>query len=266
MISDSMGRKEPFVIAIASGKGGVGKTTTALAIGTILARRGLKVLLIDLDPQGNLTLALGYKPHRLPPPTRGMPTAGTIFARESFVTKHQNLHLVFARSLIVNKNYEMQVNTGDDQFFLGQDLGVIKNLPYDYVVIDCPPSIGTIMANTLYSSDFLIIPSLAEFFSTSAVMDMMGLLDVVYKAGKTALPYRVLVTLYERKNQMHRKLKDELKITYSSNIFKTIIETDIALRQVAILGFPTRTSPGVKQYRELVDELVDIILGSQPVG
>ena len=257
-------RKQPFVIAIASGKGGVGKTTTALAIGTILARRGLKVLLIDLDPQGNLTLALGHKPHKMPSPPSGMPTAGTIFANETFATKNENLHLVFARSLIVNKDYEMQVNTGDSQFFLGQDLSVLKTLPYDYMVIDCPPSIGTIMVNTLFASDFLIIPSLPEYFSTSAVMDMMSLIDVVHKAGRPVLPYRVLVTLYEKRNQIQRRLKDELRNTYRSNLFTTIIEADIALRQVAILGFPTRTSTslGVKQYRELVDELMDIILGN----
>jgi len=265
MISASTNRKQPCVIAIANGKGGVGKTTTALAIGTIMARRGLKVLLIDLDPQGNLTLALGHKPHKLPPPSRGMPTAGTIFARETFTTKNANLHLVFARSLIVNKNYQMLVNTGDEQFFLGQDLGILKTLPYDYVVIDCPPSIGAIMINTLFASDFLIIPSLAEFFSTSAVMDMMGLIDTVHKSGKPALPYRVLVTLYEKRNQIHRSLRDELRITYGPNIFATVIESDIALRQVAIMGFPTHTSPGVKQYRELVDELMDIILGNQAV-
>jgi len=261
MLSTSTVRKQPFIIAIANGKGGVGKTTTALALGTILARRGLKVLLIDLDPQGNLTLSLGYKPHRLPPPSRDMPTAGTIFAKVSFTTKNENLHLVFARSLIVNKNYQMQVNTGDDQYFLGQDMGVVKTLPYDYVVVDCPPSIGKIMANTLYASDFLIIPSQAEFFSTSAVMDMLGLIDDVIRAGKSDLPYRVLVTLYEKRNELHRRLKDELKITYSSNMFETTIETDLALRQVAVLGFPTHTSPAVKQYRELVDELMDLVLG-----
>jgi len=264
MMSALVVRKQPFVIAIANGKGGVGKTTTALAIGTILARRGLRVLLVDLDPQGNLTLALGHKPHKMPPPYKGMPTAGTIFARETFPTKNANLHLIFARSLIVNKKYEMRVNTGDDQFFLGQDLGVIKTLPYDYVVIDCPPSIGTIMANTLFASDFLIIPSLAEFFSTSAVMDMMGVIDTVHRAGRPVLPYRVLVTLFEKRNQMHRRLKDELRITYGPNMFDVIIESDLALRQVAVLGFPTHTSPGVKQYRELVDELMDIILGKRP--
>jgi len=251
---------KPFVIAIANGKGGVGKTTTALAIGTILARRGLKILLIDLDPQGNLTLSLGHKPHRMSSPPANMPTAGTIFAKDTFPTHHKNLHLVFARSLIVDKDYQIQVNTADDLYFLGQDFAVLRILPYDYVVIDCPPSIGKIMTNTLLASDFLVIPSLAEFFSTSAVMDMMRSIDTAIQARGTAIPYRVLVTLFERDNLIHNRYKDELRITYDSNMFGTIIEVDMALRQTAIMGFPTDNSRGVEQYRRFVDELMDIIL------
>jgi chromosome partitioning protein len=260
-VSEIVESKQPYVIAIANGKGGVGKTTTALAIGTILARRGLRVLLIDLDPQGNLTLSLGYKPHRMPSAPAKIPTSGTIFAKETFLTDHKNLHLVFARSLIVDGDYQIQVNTADDLYFLGQDFGVLKTLPYDYVVIDCPPSIGKIMANTLYAADFLIIPSLAEFFSTSAVMDMTRLIDTVSQAKETTLPYRVLITLFDKNNHIHNRYKDELRITYSSNAFDTVIEVDMALRQTAIMGFPSDNSRGVEQYRSFVDELMDIILG-----
>lgn len=255
--------KKPFVVAIASGKGGVGKTTTALAIGSILARRGLQVLLIDLDPQGNLTLSLGLKPHRMPSPSADMPTAGTLFAKDTFPTKNENLHLVYARSLIVGNDYKIRVNTGDDLFFLGQDLSVIRTLSYDYVIIDCPPSIGKIMANTLFVSDFLIIPSLAEFFSTSAVVDMMSLIDTIHQARELALPYRILITLFEKNNRVHQDLMDKLKSTYSSNVFEAVIEVDMALRQTAIAGFPTDKSRGVEQYRRMVDELMDILLGEQ---
>ena len=257
---------KPFVIAIANGKGGVGKTTTALALGTILARRGLRILLIDLDPQGNLTLSLGHKPHRMPSPPVDMPTAGTIFAKDTFPTDHKNLHLVFARSLIVDKDYQIQVNTADDLYFLGQDFGILRTLPYDYVVIDCPPSIGKIMANTLFASDFLIIPSLAEFFSASAVMEMTRLIDTVNQAKEVTLPYRVLITLFDKNNHIHSHHKDELRITHNSNVFETVIEVDMALRQTAIMGFPTDKSRGVEQYRLFVDELMDIIFNKNKGG
>ena len=260
---DIVESKKPYLIAVANGKGGVGKTTTALAIGTILARRGLRILLIDLDPQGNLTLSLGYKPHRMPssPANTDMPTAGTIFAKDTFPTSHKNLHLVFARSMIVDDEYQIQVNTADDLFFLGEDFEILRTLPYDYVVIDCPPSIGKIMANTLFASDLLVIPSLAEFFSTSAVMDMTKLVDTIHHVRATALPYRILITLFERNNHIHNRYKDELSVTHDSNMFETIIEVDMALRKTAIMGFPTDNSRGVEQYRRMVDELMDIILG-----
>lgn len=250
------------MIAIANGKGGVGKTTTALAVGTILARRGLKILLVDLDPQGNLTLSLGHKPHRMPTPSPNMPTAGTIFGKDTFSTKYENLHLIFARSLIVDNDYQIQVNTADDLYFLGQDFEILRTLPYDYVVIDCPPSIGKIMANTLYASDFLIIPSLAEFFSTSAVLDMTRLVETVIQAREATLPYRVLVTLFEKNNPIHNHLKDELRMTYGQSMFETIIDVDMTLRKTAIMGFPTDNSRGVEQYRLFVDEFMDIVLGA----
>jgi chromosome partitioning protein len=256
-------RKKPFVIAVGNGKGGVGKTTTALAVGTILARRGLKILFIDLDPQGNLTLSLGHKPHRMPPASKDMPTAGTILARDSFHTKYANIHLVFARSLIVNEAYQVQVNTGDELFFLGQDLSVVRSLPYDFVIIDCPPSIEKIVTNTLFTSDFLIIPCQTEFFSAIALNGMIGQVDVVKRVRKTELPFRILITLFDKRNQIHNSLKDYLRNTYASHLFGTIIETDIALRETAIHGFPTDHSRGVSQYRKLVDELMDMILGEQ---
>ena len=256
-------RKKPFVIAIANGKGGVGKTTTALAVGTILARRGLKILCIDLDPQGNLALSLGYKPHRMPPSPGNMPTAGTLFAGDSYPTQHENIHLVYARSLIVDNAYQIRVNTGEDLFFLGQDLSVIRSLPYDYVIIDCPPSLGKIISNALFTSDFLIIPSQAEYFSTTALKDMMEMIEMVQKATKTALPYRILITLFDRRNQIHNELKLQLNSTYGSAVFGTIIETDNSLRQIAILGFPTTSSRGGKQYRNFVDELMDNIQNAQ---
>jgi len=260
-MSNTIAGNKPYVIAVANGKGGVGKTTTALAIGTILARRGLRILLIDLDPQGNLTLSLGYKPHRMPAAPAEMPTAGTIFAKETFPTQNKNLHFVFARSLIVDDVYQIQVNTADDLFFLGQDFEVLQTLPYDYVVIDCPPSIGKIMANTLFASDLLVIPSLAEYFSVSAVMGMTNLVDTIHHIRATSLPYRILITLFEKNNHIHKRYKDELSITHAANMFETIIETDTAMRKTAIMGFPTDNSRGAEQYRRMVDELMDIILG-----
>jgi len=251
--------KQPFVIAIANEKGGVGKTTTTLAIGTILAQKGHKVLFIDLDPQGNLTLSLGYKPHEMPTPNFGLPTSGTLFAKDSYRTENENLDLVFARSLIVNNSYQVQVNTGDDDYFLSQDLQIIRSLAYDYVVVDCPPAIGKIMVSTLLVADFLIIPSQVEFFSAFALKDMMDVIGIVRQEGNPSLPYRILITLFDKRNRIHHSIKKQLEATFGVGLLNTIIEIDTEMRKTAILGFPTTNSRGVKQYRALVDELLNDI-------
>ncbi len=255
----SLESKKPYVIAVANEKGGVGKTTTTLAIGSILAQRGFKVLFIDLDPQGNLTLSLGYKPHQMPPSSSNMPTAGTVFAYDSFRTEVENIDLVFARTLVVDDDYQIQVSTGDDAYFLSQDLSVIKRLPYDYVVIDCPPSIEKIAINTLLVSDFLLIPSQAEFFSAFALKNMMEVIGEVRKTGNPYLIYRIVITLFEKRNRAHRNMRTQLNYTFGTGLFETIIEVDTEMRKIAIRGFPTVSSRAVKQYSSLVDELLAYI-------
>jgi chromosome partitioning protein len=251
--------KKPFVIAIANEKGGVGKTTTSLAIGTILAQKGYKVLFLDLDPQGNLTLSLGYKPHSMPQPSHHLSAAGTLFAENIYATDTENLDLFYSRFLIIDKAYQLQVNTADDSYFLSQDLSFIAKLFYDYVLIDCPPSIGKIMIDTMLISDYLIIPSQADFFSTYALKDMLNLIGKVRQEGNSNLPYQILITLFDTRNRICHSIKKQLIATFGSGVFKTIIEVDTEMRNTAILGFPTTNSRGVRQYHMLVGELLENI-------
>jgi chromosome partitioning protein len=262
-MTGSSEKKKPYVIAIANEKGGVGKTTTALAIGTILAQRKYKVLFIDLDPQGNLTLSLGYKPHEMPPPADGLLTAGTLFAKDSHATENENLDLIFARSLIIDEENQVQASAVDDTYYLSQDLSAISTLPYDYVFIDCPPTLGKIMFNTLLVSNFLLIPTQADFFSAYALKDMMELVGRVRQGGNPDLLYRILITLFDQRNRIHHSIMNQLNYAFAKGIFNTIIEVDAEMRKTAILGFPTISTRGVKQYRKLVNELLEYLQSVQ---
>ncbi len=187
------------------------------------------------------------------------------FAKDSYRTELENLDLVFARSLIVNDSYQVLVNTGDDDYFLSQDLQVTRSLAYDYVIIDCPPAIGKIMISALLVSDYLVIPSQVEFFSAFALKDMMDVIGIVRQEGNPGLPYRILITLFDKRNRIHNSIRNQLNHTFGDGIFNTIIEIDTEMRKTAILGFPTVTSRGVRQYRALVDELLKDIQNFQKI-
>jgi len=262
-MSNSTESQRPFAIAIANEKGGVGKTTTTLALGSILAQLEYRVLFIDLDPQGNLTLSLGYKPQQLPPPSTDLPTRGTLFAQDSYPTEAKNLDLVFARSLIVDEDHQIKVNTADDVYFLSQDLSVISRLPYDFVIIDCPPSMGKITFNTLLVSDFLIIPTQADFFSLYSLKNMLELVNRVRQAGNPGLLYRILITIFEKRNRVHRNIRNQLGHVFGAGVFKTVIEVDTDLKKTAIQGLSSGNTRGVKQYRRLLDELIQYIQETQ---
>jgi chromosome partitioning protein len=249
--------KKPYVIAIANEKGGVGKTTSTLSIGTILAQKGSKILFIDLDPQGNLTLSLGYKPQETP-------STNEPFKVET-EDETENIDLVFARSLIIDEAYQMKANLDSDSHLLSHDLSDLISPSYDYVIIDCPPSLGQLTVDALLISNFLLIPTQADFFSAYALKDMMRLIGVVRKEGNPDLHYKILITLFDKRNRIHHSIKKQLDHTFRGGIFETIIEVDAELRRAAILGFPTISSRGVKSYRMLVNELLRYIRAMQAV-
>jgi len=250
-MQDSNVSKKPYVIAVANEKGGVGKTTSTLSIGTILAQRGSKVLFIDLDPQGNLTLSLGYKPQETPSTNEPF----NVNTEE----ETENIDLIFARSLVIDEAYQIKSNFVSDPHLLSRDLSGIITPSYDYVIIDCPPSLGQLTIDALLISDFLLIPTQADFFSAYALKDLMRLIGVVRREGNPGLHYKILITLFDKRNRIHHSIKKQLDHTFRAGIFETMIEIDAELRRASILGFPTINSRGVKSYRMLVDELLRYI-------
>ncbi len=243
--------KKPYVIAVANEKGGVGKTTTTLAIGTILAQRGFKVLFIDLDPQGNLTLSLGYKPQDMP--------ASSVPYQVETENGLENADLIFARPLVVDNSYRLRVNSRDHVLQLSQDLHDMVSLPYDYVLIDCPPSLEKLAIDALLVSNFLIVPTLADFYSAYALKNVLEMIGIVRQRGNPKLMYRILITLFDRRNSIHHSILNQLTQIFSGGMFNTMIEVDAQLRRAAILGFPTTKCRGAMQYHQLVEEMLKYI-------
>lgn len=251
-----------YVIAISNEKGGVAKTTTALSLGAALSEIGQSILLIDLDPQANLTLALGFEPGKMEHTSAELLLDSSTLRDICLTTNFPGIDLVPAsitleqteQILPVYLNYTARLKTSIDS---------AKDLPYHIIVIDCAPSLGAITTNALTAADLLIIPTQAEYFSAYALRDMMSIVRQVRAEDNPGLAYRILVTLLDQRNRAHRDIRDQLERTFGDGLFKTLIEIDTKLRESPILGLPiTKYKPnsrGAQQYRSLAEELIQYV-------
>ncbi|HEY6072688.1 MAG TPA: ParA family protein [Anaerolineales bacterium] len=248
------------IIAVSNEKGGVAKTTTTLSLGAALAELDYKVLLIDLDPQANLTLSLGVELGE------NEQTASNILIESSPLmgavrtTDVSHVEIIPCNSKIETAEQYLPMRTG----YVSTLRRAIMNaspLAYDYILMDCPPALGAITLNALSAANLLVIPSQAEYFSAYALRNMMNMIRRVRNEINADLAYRILITLFDRRNRTHRNISDQLRGTFGEGVFTTIIEVDTKLRESPIAGLPiTQYKPntrGALQYRVLAQELVE---------
>jgi chromosome partitioning protein len=250
-----------FRIAFANEKGGVAKTTTTLSIGAVFAEAGLKTLLIDLDPQANLSLATGLEPNKIQNSSSkilmdAFPSASLIRS-----TNISNLDIIPSNS-----------ETGLAERFLpgkpGYETILTKNLNqlssnYDFVLFDCPPFLGAVTLNALVASNLLMIPTQAEFFSIYALRNLMSLVRRIRNQYNPQLTYRLLLTMVDRRNRTHRTMSEQLRTSFNSGVMQTVIETDTKLRESPIAGQPiiqyAPKSRSSFQYRALAQEILEYV-------
>jgi chromosome partitioning protein len=240
-------------------KGGVAKTTSTLSLGAALAELNYRVLLIDLDPQANLSLALGLETGET-----NVTSANVIIenaALQSAIRKSDiaNLDLVPSSFRIENAEQFLPMRTN----YLTTLRNALQADPpsYDYILLDCPPALGAITLNALAASNLLIIPTQAEYFSAYALRNMMGTIRRIRQEVNPGLAYRILVTLLDRRNRTHRNIFEQLQATFGQGVFTTVIEIDTKLRESPIAGVPITqyrpNSRGSQQYRVLAQELIE---------
>ena len=248
-----------YTIAVSNEKGGVAKTTTTLSLGAALAELNYRVLLIDLDPQSNLSLALGLESGEAEITTANILIENAGIKTAIRKTDVANLDLIPSNSRIESAEQYLPMRS----HYLTTLHQALKAgpLPYDYILLDCPPALGAITLNALSAADLLIIPTQAEYFSAYALRNMMGSIRRVRQEGNPNLAYRVLVTLLDRRNRTHRNIFEQLQTTFGQGVFTTVIEIDTKLRESPIAGMPITqyrpTSRGSQQYRVLAQELIE---------
>lgn len=250
-----------YIIAISNEKGGVAKTTSTFSLGASLAELGHPVLLVDLDPQANLTLANGIEPSQATHDTSeimldGFPTKDAIQT-----TGTENLSLIACSARMGDAEHFLPVRM-NYQFILREALRK-TNLGFDYILLDCPPSMGAITSNALTAADLLLIPTQAEYFSAYALRDMMAFIRRIRKETNPNLAYRILITLLDERNRAHRAIREQLQQTFGAGLFSTVIEVDTRLRESPIVGMPIThyrpKSRGSQQYRVLAQELIEYV-------
>jgi chromosome partitioning protein len=258
----SNGEDDPmtYILAIANQKGGVAKTTTVVSLGGALAKMGKEVLLVDLDAQANLTLSLGNNPNGAHGSIADvLLNSAEIYSvsRESgiegidLVPANQEMELA-ERFLPIRQNYER---------ILRDSLN--GRQAYDFILLDCPPSMGAVTLNALNAAQMLIIPTQPEYFSAHALRSMMAATRKVRGQHNPSLIYRVLITMQDRRNRIHRELSEQILNTFGDGVFKTVIQLDTKLRESAVAGLPIThyrtTTRSTLQYSALAEELIQYV-------
>ena len=246
------------IIAIGNQKGGVAKTTTCLSLGAALAELGQTVLLIDADPQGSLTLSLGVQPDEMRRSLEDALLGSASLMSVSRETSVFGLDLVPAgRGLLtVDKILYSRANY---EYNLKSALEALPPRVYDTVLIDCPPTLATLTLNALTAAQLLMIPMQCEYYAAHALRQVIELVKAVRARTNPQLKYRVLVTMYDRRNNISRVIYEQLQQGVGALLFKTVIEVDTKLRESPVYNQPVTvyapTTRGAEQYRALAREL-----------
>lgn len=247
--------------SVANQKGGVGKTTTAVALAGLLAERGARVLLVDLDPHGSLTSYFGYNPETL------AHSAFELFAEQAIGDRDalQRLLLPAGDSGIQLLGASPALATVERRSLSGTGVRVTKALAllwddFDYALIDTPPVLGALMVNALAACEKLLIPVQTEFLALKGLERMLRTLEMLARSQQRALPYVIIPTLFDRRTAASVGSLRQLRNDYSGTIWPGMIPVDTRFRDASRAGLvPSRFDPqsrGIEAYRALLKTLL----------
>lgn len=246
------------IISIFNQKGGVGKTTTAINLSAGLAEKNKKVLLIDMDPQGNTSSGLNLQEE-----AEGLGLYHVLLENQELgkaiqTTGIEGVKLIPSSSDLAGFEIEA-VNIEDRETILKRRLDDVDG--YDYILIDCPPSISILTINALTASDSVIIPIQAEYYSLEGLGSMVKTLDLIKKGlNKELYIEGILVTMYDARNNLSKEVFSEVKNYFSSLVYETVIPRNIRLAEAPSHGQDIFTydglSTGARAYRRLAEEVI----------
>ncbi len=248
--------------AIANQKGGVGKTTTAVTLSGLLAQRGKKVLMVDLDPHGSLTTYFGFDPDSIETSVYSLflNNAGDQVTPEEVVveTRVENLYLMPASTALATLDRQLGGREGMGLVLARAILKLAGG--YDHVFIDCPPVLGVLMVNALAASTRLLIPVQTEFLALKGLDRMLHTLKMILRARKQPLDYLILPTMFDRRTRASLESLRTLREEHPAETWKAVIPVDTQFREASRQGVPLNyfnaNSRGTVAYSELLDTLL----------
>jgi len=248
------------VIALANQKGGVGKTTSAVNISAALGAKGKRVLLIDCDPQGNSSSGVGINKKNMRLSTYDVFINRAAAENVITETAYQNLWVMPANMSLAGAEFEL-VNSDDREGRLRSALAPVKD-QFDYIFIDCPPSLGIMTVNALVASDGVIIPMQCEYYSLEGLSQLMVTIRQVKKLYNPPLEITgILITMFNGRLNLSVQVMDELKKYYAGKLFSTTILRNVRLSEAPGFGMPIlyfdKNSKGSQAYMAVADEIIE---------
>jgi len=247
------------VYALTNQKGGVGKTTTAINLGAYLAASGRKALVLDIDPQANATSSLGVDKNALTRSIYDVLIGGMVMEQVVTLTKRLGLDLVPSSPVLAGAEVEL-VSMKGRETRLQRALGPLRER-YDFILIDCPPSLGLLTINALTAADGVIIPVQCEYLALEGLTQLLRTVDLVRANLNPRLSVRgMLLTMYDSRTNLARQVMDEVRGHFDNAVFETVIPRSVRLSEApsygeTILSYAPR-SQGALAYQALTTELL----------
>lgn len=248
------------VIAVANQKGGVGKTTTAVNLATSLAAVEHPTMIVDFDPQANSTSALGIDQRRVNGSAYEVLVGDTAIEEVTQQTEMPFLDVVPSHINLVGAEIEM-IDSVERERVLSKALARVRK-KYDFVVIDCPPSLGLLTLNALTAADSVLIPVQCEYFALEGLGQLLNTIKLVRQHLNPDLSIEgVLLTMYDPRLRLSRQVESEVKRYFGDKVFKTIVQRNVRISEAPSFGKPVllydATSAGARNYISLAREVIE---------
>lgn len=248
------------IIAIANQKGGVGKTTTAINLSASLAELGKKVLTIDLDPQGNASSGLGIDKNNIDNTIYQLMIGQTDVYQSIHKTQIDKLFIIPSNVNLAGAEIEL-IGIENREFILQKHISLVKE-DYDYIIIDCPPSLNTLTVNAMTTADTVLVPIQCEFYALEGLSQLIYTINLVKERLNPNLELEgVVFTMFDARTNLSLQVVENVKDVLKENIYKTVIPRNVRLAEAPSHGLPINLydpkSSGAEGYRQLAYEVIE---------